>query len=172
MIKALIAAAPFFSRREVAVAVSIELPSFRHRSALVPPLCPLPNLRAAQRPPQKPSELPSDEEEFSHPESAFALVQQYAFANGFAAVQTQKEKPRRVFSCVHYGKAPNKRKITSDAVSKEYFMEMGGVDTTGNKLRQRQGMVSRATRRDRRERGSRSVTDSKKRLGRQNVVGL
>jgi hypothetical protein len=118
------------------------------------------------------SELPSDEEQFSHPESAFALVQQYAFANGFAVVQTQKEKHRRVFSCVHYGKPPNKRKITSDAVSKEYFMEMGGVDTTGNKLRQRQGMVSRATRRDRRERGCRSVTDSKKRLGRQNVVGL
>ncbi|KAA8892662.1 hypothetical protein FN846DRAFT_896661 [Sphaerosporella brunnea] len=121
----------------------------------------LPSLRAAQRPPQKPSglsnqvieekfggvsELPSDEEQFSHPESAFGLAQQYAFANGFAVVQTQKRKHRRVFSCVHFGKPPNKRKITGDAGSKKYFMEMDGVDTTGNKLRQRQGMVSCAMR--------------------------
>jgi hypothetical protein len=63
--------------------------------------------------------LPDTGAQFSHPESAFARIQQYAFVQGFAVVQTQKEQHRRVFSCVHYGKPPNKRKITSDAVSRE-----------------------------------------------------
>jgi hypothetical protein len=108
--------------------------------------------------------LPEDKEVFSHHEAAFERVQRYAFANGFAVVETQvcimlarmgiplgnnfakvdKKKHCRVFSCVHYGKPPNKRKLTSDAVKKEVFEKMGGNDEEGRHLRQRQGFVSHA----------------------------
>jgi hypothetical protein len=65
-------------------------------------------------------------------------VQQNAFANGFAVVQTQKDEKKqiRVFSCVHYRKGANKMKLTGDAIRKEVYNELDGVDNKGNKLRQ------------------------------------
>jgi hypothetical protein len=88
-------------------------------------------------------DLPAEGEQFSDAESAFKHVQQYAFANGFAVVQTQKDEKKqiRVFSCVHYGKGANKRKLTGDAIRKEVYNELDGVDDKGNKLCQRQGLV-------------------------------
>ncbi|KAF8537633.1 hypothetical protein BDD12DRAFT_982030 [Trichophaea hybrida] len=88
-------------------------------------------------------DLPAEGEQFSDAESAFKRVQQYAFANGFAAVQTQKNEKMqiRVLSCVHYGKSANKRKLTGDAVRKEVYNELDGVDDKENKLRQRQGLI-------------------------------
>jgi hypothetical protein len=87
--------------------------------------------------------LPEDKEVFSHHEAAFERVQRYAFANGFAVVESQVDKRahRRVFSCVHYGKPANKRKLTGDAVRKEIFEQMDGKDEKGRGLRQRQGFV-------------------------------
>ena len=84
-------------------------------------------------------------QQLSDAESAFEKMQHYAFASGFAVVTTQKDEinQRRTFSCVHYGKTPNKRKLTGDAVRKELYQEMEGRDGGRNNLRQRQGMVSR-----------------------------
>jgi hypothetical protein len=46
-------------------------------------------------------ELPETGDKFSHHESAFAKVQQYAFANGFAVVESQwdPKQHRRVYFC-------------------------------------------------------------------------
>jgi hypothetical protein len=87
--------------------------------------------------------LPIAGQQFSDAKSAFENVQHYAFASGFAVVTTQKDEinQRRTFSCVHYGKTPNKRKLTGDAVQKELYQEMEGRDGGGNNLRRRQGMV-------------------------------
>lgn len=88
-------------------------------------------------------ELPETGVQFSDTSTAFQRVQQYAFATGFAVVETQwdPQQQRRVYSCVHYGKPANRRKITVDTVRKEIFEEMSGVDSEGSRLRQRQGMV-------------------------------
>jgi hypothetical protein len=48
---------------------------------------------------------------------------------------------RRVFSCVHYGKPANTRKLTAEPVRKEMFDEIGGRDEKGQSLRQRTGYV-------------------------------
>jgi len=54
-------------------------------------------------------ELPETGVQFSDASTAFQRVQQYAFANGFAVVETQwdPQQQRRVYSCVHYGKPAN-----------------------------------------------------------------
>jgi hypothetical protein len=80
---------------------------------------------------------------FSHHEAAFERVQRYAFANGFAIVESQVDKRahHRVFSCVHHGKPANKRKLTAEPVRKEVFDEIGGRDEDGQSLRQRTGYV-------------------------------
>ncbi|KAF8242742.1 hypothetical protein K440DRAFT_638551 [Wilcoxina mikolae CBS 423.85] len=71
-------------------------------------------------------DLPLQGKEFTHYDSAFACVQRFAFANGFAVVETQYDakQQRRVYSCVHHGKPANTRKITPNAVRKEIFNEM------------------------------------------------
>jgi hypothetical protein len=88
--------------------------------------------------------LPGEGEQFSDPAVAFQRLQQVAFASGFAVVVTQKDETqqRRRFSCVHFGKTPNKRKLTAEAIRKEVYQEHDGRDTDGNTLRQRQGMVT------------------------------
>jgi hypothetical protein len=87
--------------------------------------------------------LPETGDQFIDPGSAFARVQQYAFAHGFAVVESQwdPQQHRRVYSCVHYGKPKNTRKLVSDAVSRETYNELDGVNDEGQNLRLRQGMV-------------------------------
>jgi hypothetical protein len=87
--------------------------------------------------------LPEDKEVFSDHEAAFERVQRYAFATGFAIVESQVDKiaHRRVFSCVHHGKPANKRKRTAEPVRKEIFDEMEGRDEKAQSLRQRTGYV-------------------------------
>jgi len=89
------------------------------------------------------ADLPAEGHQFSDAASAFQRFQQYAFSEGFAVVETQKDEmlQLRVFSCVHYGKGKNKRKLTGDAVRKEIYQEMDGVDEKGQALRQQQGLV-------------------------------
>jgi hypothetical protein len=60
----------------------------------------------------------------------------------YTTIQYDVKQQRRVYSCVHYGKPANNRKITPNAVRKEIFNEMDGVDGNGTTLRQRQGLVS------------------------------
>ncbi|KAF8537849.1 hypothetical protein BDD12DRAFT_886854 [Trichophaea hybrida] len=85
--------------------------------------------------------LPKPGDRFTEPESAFCRIQLFAFANGFSIAQTQRgeKQQRRVYSCVHHGKADNKRKIAADAIRKEVYKELGGVDEAGNKLQERPG---------------------------------
>jgi hypothetical protein len=78
--------------------------------------------------------LPETEDQFIDPGSAFARVQQYAFAHGFAVVESQWDHHRWVYSCVHYGKPKNTRKLVSDAVSRETSNELDGVNNEGQKF--------------------------------------
>jgi hypothetical protein len=90
--------------------------------------------------------MPQEGEQFDTSEDAFQRVQQYAFASGFAVVQTQIDlkNERRVFSCVHSGKTKDTHKLldSTGIVSKETFEELGGLDDDGKKLRLREGKVS------------------------------
>jgi hypothetical protein len=83
--------------------------------------------------------LSEDKTVFSHHEKAFERVQNYAFTNGFAVVESQVDRKKhcRVFSCVQYGKPSNKRNLTNDAVKKDIFEEMEGKGGEGRNLRQR-----------------------------------
>jgi hypothetical protein len=88
-------------------------------------------------------ELPETGDKVGHHESAFAKVQQYTFANGFVMVESQwdPKKHRRVYSCVHFGKPKNWRKLQGEAVSRETYDALDGATENGERLRLRQGMV-------------------------------
>ncbi|KAA8914363.1 hypothetical protein FN846DRAFT_885980 [Sphaerosporella brunnea] len=78
-------------------------------------------------------ELRETGHKFSNHESAFAKVQQYAFANGFDVVETQwdPKQHRRAYSCVHFGKPKNWRKLQGEALSRETFGALDGATANG-----------------------------------------
>ncbi|KAA8896513.1 hypothetical protein FN846DRAFT_993708 [Sphaerosporella brunnea] len=78
-------------------------------------------------------ELPETGDKFSHHESAFAKWRQW-----------DPQQHRRVYSCVHFGKPKNWRKLQGEAVSRETYDALDGATENGEQLRLRQGMLSRS----------------------------